>query len=69
METNERQIALSDLLAVAKRYFILLLAVALLCGGLGYAYAYLNKTEYYTTSATVYFHVATADMAMQVGVH
>ena len=62
METNERQIALPDLLAVAKRYFILILALAILAGGLGYAYSYLTKTEYYTAASEVYFHVATADM-------
>lgn len=62
METNERQITLTDLLAVAKRYFILILAVGLVFGGLGYAYFYLTKTEYYTTESVVYFHTATADM-------
>ena len=62
MKTKERLITVSDAFGVIKRFFVLLLAAALVCGALGLAYAYLSKNEYYSANAVVYFHTATADM-------
>lgn len=62
MRTKERLITVADALGVVKRFFVLILAVAILSGALGYAYAFLSKTEYYSASSVVYFHTATADM-------
>lgn len=62
MRTKERLITIADAIGVIKRFFVLILAVTILSGVLGYAYAFLSKTEYYSASSVVYFHTATADM-------
>lgn len=62
MRTKERLITVADAFGVIKRFFVLLLAVAILSAALGYATAFLSKTEYYEASAEVIFHTATADM-------
>ncbi len=62
MRTKERLITVADALGVIKRFFVLLLAVAILSAAIGYADAFLSKTEYYQANAEVFFHTATADM-------
>ncbi|MBQ8174320.1 MAG: hypothetical protein IJ009_02845 [Clostridia bacterium] len=65
MKIKERLITVSDIVTVLRRYFLLIIACALLFGAAGYLYAVKTATVTYTATSGVY--VQTADVDMEVG--
>ena len=65
MKIKERLITVSDILTVLRRYFLLIIAAAVVFGAAGYLYAVKTTTVTYEASSGVY--VQMADVDMEVG--
>lgn len=65
MEVKERLITGQDVVTVLRRYFLLIIAVALVFGAAGYLYAVKTTTVTYTATSSVY--VQTHDVDLEVG--
>ena len=65
MKIKERLITVSDIVTVLRRFFLLIIACALVFGAAGYLYAAKTATVTYTATSGVY--VQTADVDMEVG--
>ncbi len=64
MKVKERQITVGELLTVVKRFFLLIIAAAVVCGAAGYVYSRRTATATYTAVSGVYVHTADVDMEM-----
>lgn len=62
MKIKERLITVSDILTVLRRYFLLIIAAAVVCGAAGYLYAVKTTTVTYEATSGVYVQMADVDM-------